>query len=382
MSGRFHVVTWNGGGNTTPIYALARRLVARGHEVTILGQRSQAEAACDLGARFVPLGVPDWTLGQSLEDEADAFASLLFGPAVGEVVLDTIARDAPDVLVVDCMLTSALAAAERAALPSAALVHVLYEQFVAGTMGRRWAARLSAINAMRSGFGLPSVGSPMALLEPMRVVLVACPQAFDAAMPVLPQNVRYVGAILDDPPTAPRASPWPLADGRPRVLVAFSTTYQHQETVLRRIAAALARLPLEAVITVGPAVEVDAIAPARNVAVVRHLAHRAVLPDCALVITHAGLGTVMAALAHGVPLLCLPMGREQHDNAARVAACGAGLVLTPDADVDAISQAIRAMLAVPEYRTAARHMAATIALRDGREVAIVELEKLLRAPSS
>lgn len=382
MSGRFHVVTWNGGGNTTPTYALARRLVARGHEVMLLGQSAQAEAACDLGARFVPLGVPDWTPGKSLEDEADAFASLLFGPIVGEAILDTIARDTPNVLVVDCMLTSALAAAERAALPSAALVHVLYEQFVAGTMGHRWAARLPAINAMRSGFGLPPVGSPIALLDPMCIVLVACPQAFDAAMPVLPKNVRYVSAILDDPPTAPSASPWPLADGRPRVLVAFSTTFQHQEAVLHRIAAALALLPLEAVITVGPAVEVDAIAPARNVAVVRYVAHRAVLPDCALVITHAGLGTVMAALAHGVPLLCLPMGREQHDNAARVAACGAGLVLTPDADVDEISQATRAMLAVPAYRTAARHMAATIALRDGREVAVDALERLLHTTSS
>ena len=115
--------------------------------------------------------------------------------------------------------------------------------------------------------------------------------------------------MLDAPPTAPRASAGPLADGRPRVLVAFSTTCQHQEAVLRRIAAALALLPLEAIITVGPAVEVGAIAPAQNVAVVRYLTHRAVLPDCALVITHAGLGTGRAALAHGVQLLCLPMGR-------------------------------------------------------------------------
>jgi MGT family glycosyltransferase len=330
----------------------------------------------------VPLGVPDWTPGKSLEEESDAFSSLLFGPAVGEAVLGHMARDAPDVLVVDCMLTSALAAAERASMPAAALVHVLYEQFVAGTMGRRWSANLPVINETRSGFGLPPAASPMALLEPMRLVLVACPQAFDAAMPVLPQNVRYVGAMLDDPPTAPSASPWPLADGRPRVLVTLSTTCQHQEAVLRRIAAALALLSLEAIITVGPAVKVGAIAPTRNVAVVRYIAHRAVLPDCALVITHAGLGTVMAALAHGVPLLCLPMGREQHDNAARVAACEAGLVLTPDADVGAISQAIRAILAAPEYRTAARHMATTIALRDGREVAVDELERLLHATSS
>jgi MGT family glycosyltransferase len=359
-----------------------RRLIARGHAVTILGQSAQAEAAHDLEARFVPLGIPDWTPGKSLEDESEAFFALLFGPAVGEAVLDHLARDAPDVLVVDCMLTSALAAAERTALPSAALVHVLYEQFVAGTMGRRWAVKLPVINETRRSFGLPPAASPMALLEPMRVVLVACPQAFDVAMPVLPQNVHYVGAMLDDPPTDPPASPWPLSDGRPQVLVALSTTFQHQEAVLRRIAAALALLPLEAIITVGPAMDVDVIAPAQNVAVVRYLAHRAVLPDCALVITHAGLGTVMTALAHGVPLLCLPMGREQHDNAARVAACDAGLVLALEASVGEISQAIRTILVTPAYRTAARHMAATIALQDGREVAGDALESLLPATSS
>jgi MGT family glycosyltransferase len=379
LIGRFHLVTFSGGGNTVPTYALARRLIARGHQVTILGQMEQAETARNLGARFVPLGVPDWTPGKSIEEQSDAFLALLFGPDVGRAVLDGIARDPPDVLVVDCMLTSALAAAERAAIRSAALVHVLYEQFVAGTVGRRWAAMLPVVNEMRSGFGLPPAGSPMALLEPMRIVLVACPQTFDVAMPALPKNVRYVGAMLDDDPTTPGACPWPLADGRPRLLVTFSTTYQHQEIVLRRIATALATLPVEAIITTGPTVDVDAIDPARNVAVFRYIAHRTLLPDCALVITHAGLGAVMTALAHGVPLLCMPMGRDQHDNAARVAACGAGCVLPLEAGVGQISETIAAMLAAPEYREAARDMAATIALRDGRDVAVDELEKLLHA---
>jgi MGT family glycosyltransferase len=379
LIGRFHLVTFNGGGNMTPTYALARRLIARGHEVTILGQMAQAVSARNLGARFVSLGIPDWTPGKSIEEQSESFVALLFGPEVGKAVLDNIARDPPDVLVIDCMLTSALAAAERAAIRSAALVHVLYEQFVAGTVGRRWAAMLPVINEMRSSFGLPPAGSPMALLEPMRIVLVACSQAFDVAMPTLPKNVRYVGAMLDDPATTPSASPWPLADGRPRVLVALSTTYQHQEAVLRRIAAALATLPVEAVITTGAAVDVHAIDPVRNVAVLHYIAHRTLLPDCALVVTHAGLGMVMAALAHGVPLLCMPMGRDQHDNAARVAACGAGCVLPPEAGVGQISQTISAMLAAPEYRTAARDMAATIALRDGPETAVSELETLLHA---
>lgn len=376
--GQFLFATWSGGGNTAPTYPLARSLVTRGHKVTILGQATQAGAARDLGAIFAPLGIRDWTIGKSLEEEPDFF-SVLLGPAAGKAVIEHIEREPPNVLVADCMLSSVLAAAERSKIPSATIVHVLYHQFVRGTMAGMWSSMLPTINEMRIGFGLSPVESHAALMDPMDVVLVASPQEFDVPMPDLPSNVRYVGAILDDPPPPERESLWSSADRQPRVLVAFSTTCQHQEDALRRVASALAGLSVQTLITVGPAVDPGAIDPAPNVAVHRYIPHRAVLPDCALVVTHAGLGAVMASLAHGVPLLCMPMGREQHDNAARVAACGAGRVLGADAGVDEIRRAILEMLAVPDYRGGARRMAATIALQDGRTAAVKELEALLPA---
>jgi MGT family glycosyltransferase len=376
-SGRFLFVTWDGGGNSVPTYPLTRGLVARGHKVTLLGQPVQAEAARALGATFVPLGIPDWTPGKLQEEETDILFPLIFGPPVGEAVLEYIARNAPDVLVVDCLLMSGLAAAERSQLPSAALVHVLYERFIRGTIGRALEGALPTLNAMRTHFGLPPAHSLMALMEPMNVVLVACPREFDVAMSDLPRNVRYVGAIRDDPPAAARESLWGSGDDRPRVLVAFSTTYQRQEARLRRVAAALATLPVQAIITVGSAIDPGVITPAPNVAIHRYIPHSALLPDCALIVTHVGMGTMMEALAHGVPLLCMPMGRDQHDNAAQVAACGAGVVLGADAGVEEIRHAIQKLLADPDYRAAARRMAAILACQDGRETAIKELEALL-----
>lgn len=374
---RFLFVSFDGGGNTPPTYSLARGLVARGHKVAILGQAVQAEAARELGATFVPLDLPDWTPGKANKEEPDILLPLLFGPPVGEAVLEHSERDAPDVLVVDCMLTSGLAAAERLQLPTAVLVHTPYQPFVRGTMGRLLEEALPTINTMRARFGLPPAKSPMALMDPMNVVLVSCPQEFDVAMLDLPANVRYVGAIRDDPPAVERESPWESGDGRPRVLVAFSSTYQHQEEALRHTAAALATLPVQAIITVGAAIDPGAITPASNVALHRYISHSALLPDCALVVTHAGMGTVMAALAHGVPLLCLPMGRDQHDNAALVAACGAGIVLPADAKVEEIRHAIQEMLAGPDYRVAAGRVAAIMARQNGRETALKELEALL-----
>jgi MGT family glycosyltransferase len=296
---------------------------------------------------------------------------------VGEAVLESLNREAPEVLVVDCALTSGLAAAEHSQLPAAALVHLLYEQFVRGTNGRMWEAALPTINTMRIRFGLPTAVSARALMDPMKVVLVACPQEFDVAMPDLPANVRYVGAIRDDPPAVAQDSLWGSRDERPRVLVAFSTTYQRQEEVLRRVTAALGALSVQAILTVGATIAPSTIAPAPNVAIHGYLSHAAVLPYCALVVTHAGLGTVMAALAYGVPLLCLPMGRDQHDNAARVVACGAGLVLPADARVEEIGHAIQELLTKPDYQVAADRMAAIMARQGGRTTAIKELEALI-----
>jgi MGT family glycosyltransferase len=328
------------------------------------------------------LGLPDWTPGKENGEETDILLPLLFGPPVGEAVLEYIGRDAPDVLVVDCLLTSGLAAAERSRLPAAVLVHTPYQPFVRGTMGRLLEEALPTINTMRAHFGLPPAESPMALMDPINVVLVACPQEFDVAMPDLPANVRYIGAIFDDPPPVARESLWGSGDGRPQVLVAFSTTYQRQEEALRRTAAALAALPVQTVITVGSAVDPGVIASAPNVAIRRYIPHSALLPDCTLVVTHAGMGTVMAALAYGVPLLCMPMGRDQHDNAARVANCGAGIVLPADTGVEEIRHAIQELLAGPDYRVAARRMAAIMTRQNGRETALKELEALLEKRDS
>ncbi len=290
VNGRFLFVTWNGGGNTAPTYPLVRRLAARGHAVTVLGQAAQGEAARGLGAEFVPLPAPDWALGKSQEEEMDLARPLLFGAAVGEAVLDHIERHGTDVVVVDCMLSSSLAAAERSAIPSAAIVHFLYQQFVCGALGRRWNSILPMINQTRAQLGLLPAESPTALMDPMNVVLVACPQEFDVPMSVLPPNVRYVGAVLEDAPFLSSELEWRKEGKRPHVLVAFSTTFQHQEEALRSVSAALSMLPVDAVITAGLAVDPGIIDPAPNVTIERYVPHAELLPKCALVVTHAGNG--------------------------------------------------------------------------------------------
>lgn len=86
-------------------------------------------------------------------------------------------------------------------------------------------------------------------------------------------------------------------------------------------------------------------------------------PQADLVISHGGHGTVIAALAAGVPVLCLPMGRDQGDVAARVVWHSAGLRL----------------LGEPRFRDGARRLARALAEEDGARGAVGELEALAGA---
>ena len=119
----------------------------------------------------------------------------------------------------------------------------------------------------------------------------------------------YVGPVFDDEPHSAdaRSLEFGLRLGVPLVVVSMSTSYQHQEAALALVLGALATLPVRVLVTLGHHLRVeDVAAPGERARSVRWMPHRQVFPDAALVVTHAGLGTVLAALACGAPLLCLP----------------------------------------------------------------------------
>jgi MGT family glycosyltransferase len=98
----------------------------------------------------------------------------------------------------------------------------------------------------------------------------------------------------------------------------------------------------------------------------RYVPHGALLDRTAVMITHSGHGSVMSALAHGVPLVCVPFARDQRDVAIRAVATGAAITLRPTGlTARKLSQAIKHVLEQPDYREAARRMQASLAAEDG-----------------
>jgi MGT family glycosyltransferase len=243
-------------------------------------------------------------------------------------------------------------------------------------MRRLFGFALKPVNAARQQLGLEPLEDVLQQLLMLPRSLVLTLREFDFVPDGLPSHVRYVGPQLDDPDWI---EPWNVSQldvsRDPLVVVSLGSTYQRQEKTFGAIVDALGALPVRGLASYG-AIEPPRTQSPPNVIIVRSAPHAAVLPIASAVVCHGGHGTVMKALAHGLPIVVLPFGRDQKDNAARVEACGAGLWLPASASPRRIAHAVRRMIEQPTFREHAQRMAAAIA-RDVREDrAIAELEAL------
>lgn len=406
------LAAWDGAGCVPPLISVARALVSRGHDVRVIADPVIAAAAEQAGARHVP-----WTRAPHRKERSpeswfiddlgpDGFAGMRDNLAVGPAaafaadVREEIERERPDLVLAETLLFGALVAAEAAGVPSALLNTTInmapvegvppfgpgflpavddadreLHRMVAEAGMAAWNEALPALNRARAEQGLEPLGHVMQqLMSPARL-LVLTSAAFDFAGP-LPPTIRYVGPRLDDPEDV--AHTWtPPAGDDPLVLVSLSTEFQDQADVLARVVEGLGTLPVRGVVTTGRAIDPATVPAPDNVQVLRSAPHRQVLPHAAAVVTHCGHGTTIKALAHGVAVVCLPMGRDQNDVAARVVHRGAGFRLDPSAAPGEIAGAVREVLGDPAYRVRAGILADAIAAETADDLAVREIEELL-----
>jgi len=432
-SGRILLAMFQGGGNIPLILPVVARLVARGHRVRIMAGpgvrhsrlpvsttfRQRVGAA---GAILVPFPDPDvhpmdpapparglvggWVPKAfgSVQREAQATH---WAPVWTERVAAELRREPSDVVVSDFVLLGAIAAAEAAGVPAVVLMHTVPPRPVSGVppygpgllpaqgavallrdvLGRAAVDRIHVrnggppLNRARALLGLPPLRSPFEQYDTAERVLVLTSSAFDYGAPHQAPNVRYVGTPFDDAGSASWSLPWPADDSRPLVLVSLSTLEQGQAAVLQRVVQSLAHLAVRGLVTLGPALDPAKFKAPPNVKLEAFVPHSAVLPQATAMVTQGGLGTLMKALAHGVPLVCIPLVGDQPDNAARVVAHGAGIRLERDATPERISAAIQRVLTEPGFGKSARRMAGALAKEDGAQAAAEEIESVLRAPA-
>jgi len=233
---------------------------------------------------------------------------------------------------------------------------------------------MPALSRARADVGLGPVHDLPDLMSRADRVLVCTSPSYDFAPGSVPPTVRYIGPQLDDRPGEGSGGSWAGSPGW--VLVGLSSTIMLQEGLLQRAADALGQLPVRGLVTTGPAVDPAVITAPDNVTVTRWVRHADVLPYCSAVITHGGHGTVMKALIAGVPLVVVPMGRDQPGNAARVIRVGAGVRVRKNASVSALRAAVARVTEDPRYRDGAQRMAARLAAERDDDRAVDELEQV------
>ena len=379
---RYLIVTWDGQGNLVPTLGITRTLVERGHDVRMLGHDAIAQRCHAAGARFVSL--PQGEGWDAMEDPSDFEAEvkllideLCFSSTIASDVQRELDREPADAVVVDCMLFTAIDVALASSVPTATLFHTPYTIFRDGPLVEMFAPGIAITNGHRADLGLPAIARLGDVHDACACAIVALPKEFEPDVSDA-SNVLRIGPVLDAPPLCREIDEVDLGAGPvPLVLVSLSTSEQGQGDLLQRCVDAVAQLPVRAIVTTGPSIDPPSLTAGPNTQVVRYVPHTQILPAASLVITHAGVGTTMAALGHGVPLLCTPMGRDQFFNAEQVQALGAGRMLMPDSSTDAIAQAATDVLADARFTGGARRMAGVIRGYGGAQQAADALESLL-----
>lgn len=370
-----------GPGHLNPLLPISRAVVDSGHTVLWAASASLSGLVENAGFAFrrlgsrpvgprerAPLRAVD--AGQSDQEVRENFARK--GTRARLPLVKPLMRAwKPDLVVCDEFDFATMLIAERAEVPHATvLVSATGLQIRPDVVGE-------PLREIRAECGLPADDDLTMLGRYLR--LSPFPPALRA-----PEAWRHGTEHAIRPPLPGPAGPRPdWATVRPDAPVVYFTlgTEFGMESgdLYERVLAGLRALPVNLLMTVGAQIDPAEFGPQpEHVRIARYVDQDEVLPYCDVVVSHGGSGSVMGALAHGVPTLLVPLGADQPMNAQRGAELGFALVLDAVAATPAeAGAAVTELLSVPAYRQAAGCLRAELAALPGPDHAATLLEQLI-----
>jgi UDP:flavonoid glycosyltransferase YjiC (YdhE family) len=364
---KFLIVTLSAGGNQPPAIGIGQELIKRGHTVRVLGNGSQRTV-------FEAASLTFRTYERTMEPTMGKVTPERLRHRITQVetaydVRAEVERESVDVIVIDCLLLSGLVGAEASGVKTVILAHTLY------AMIAPFAGKLaSSLVPVREAFALqplPDDQSPYAVAN--AILVTTLQQMEPPDLDVLPQT-RWVGPVLSKSVPGSFNLLELHEEGAPWILVGFSTAIiDGSIDTMQRVLNALASLNVRILVSSVGMKESDLEAPA-NAIVMPYVPHAEVMDKMSLIISHAGHGTVMAALSRGVPQLCLPMVNDEPLVAERLAALGVSLTVSPLAKVEEIRNAVLKLLGEPSYRNIAQQIGSV--MMEGDKRSADELEQL------
>jgi len=418
MSLRIGFVTFSSDGHLNPSITLAMSLASRGHSVIFYCLSDGVEKLEQLGFSVRPYGVEQFPKSSILE----SYRALgkMSGMRAVRSTLDQFRlraitglqefpalfrKDRLDGMIVDQVVPdgSAVALAENIpyvtvsnALP-VNLSHEVPPVFSHGIPGRglfpslrhvflnRLADLLAqpilnAINdfqeqrGLNPFFDIGQLRSPLAHLSQL-------PRSFDFPQQQLASQFHYVGPLHRLSSRRSVDFPWDrLNPDRPLVYVSMGTLQNQIPSVFRTIAQACQELPVQLVVSLGGG-ELESGTPklAGDPIVVPYAPQLELLKRADLCVTHAGLNTALESLAHGVPMLAIPITNDQPGVAARIEWGGTGRrIRLPKLSVKRVRATIQDLLSNPGYCENAAHVQNDIDRQDGPETAAQIVEQAIQ----
>jgi UDP:flavonoid glycosyltransferase YjiC (YdhE family) len=368
-----------------PLVPFVEACVRRGHEVAVAAPPDLAERVAATSAAFFPFGHPGddglrpiWMRLRGLSEQemsrvvvGEIFAGICARTALPEL-LATVQRWQPSLVIRESQEYAAIVAAEQLGMP-----HVRVAITARSAERELLPAAAPALDALARSQGLPA--DPSGERVQHEPALTLFPAALDPTESDAAPVFRFRSARK---PAPPLPAYWGAREGA-FVYATFGTVaggMDEARAVFRVALDAVAALPIRVLLTIGAELSIEALGDVPpNVHVERFVPQDDVLPHAAAALCHGGSGTVLGALAAGVPLVVAPMFADQPHNAARVEAVGAGLALpTRTSSADDMRAALRRVLEEPSFAATARRIAADIAALPTVDEAAVQFERLGR----
>lgn len=358
-----------GAGHFHPLVPIARAAQAAGHGVAVAGSGGMVTTIEAAGFTAFPTSKrrppqphtmpPLEPVDTARDDQVlrDGFAGT--GARRHATVLPDIVREwRPDVLVRDEVDFGAAIVAELLGVPCA-VVLVL----AAGSFLRKDLIG-GPLHELRAELGLPP--------DPALSVLDR-----DLVLSPFPPSFRSPAFPLPDTAFSYRPTDSAAARDGGSIYVTLGTIDTYPD-LFERIITGLRDLPVGLVVTVGRHLDPAQFGPQPgNVRIERFIPQDEVLPHCDLVVSHAGSGSLLGTLSHGLPSILLPLGADQPHNARRCVELGLGQELDPiTATPHQFHTAAATMLADPSWRQAADKLRDELAALPDPAEAMHRIERL------
>ena len=385
-------------GHLNPMCALALELQRRGHIVILFGVPDALAKVSSLNLTTLEIGTFDYPKGSI--DSAYKTLGKLTGKAGLKFSINffrretqMLFREAPqairkakiDVLIIDQISSSMATVADYLDLPFVTVCNAMLINREPGVppYSTHWAYSTTPWARMRNRLGnalvdvltrdlwqviveqrrywnLPPYKKRGDAYSPLAQVC-QLPEAFDFPREHLPEHFHYVGRFQDPSGTEPITFdntdfPFEQLNGKPLIYASLGTLQNQRPEIFECIAKSCLSLDVQLVISLGNP-KAQSIELPGNPIIVPFAPHQKLIEHSTVVVTHAGMNTVLTALGCGVPLVAIPITNEQPGIASRLARTKAGKML-PLSKLSEITlrTAILEVLSESSYRNNAQQL--------------------------